>query len=92
MKYIMFEVKGGTLEMRVPVIFPDNMVHKVIADAVEPAVKAHFPKFAVELVSAGTVSSLDLSMVSGGSTTLELSSTKLDGEIMSLYDYTAGVM
>jgi hypothetical protein len=86
-KYIMLEIKEG---YRFPIIFPDKLVHKDVANAL----KLHCPSndWAVP-TSAGTIYSLDVKGVGGSSETLKIESLgKYDEDMINTYNYTHGII
>lgn len=92
MKYVMLRVKNGLLERDVPIIFPDMLVHKHVADVMcEHLRRAHMVD-SVRPVSAGEVN-VDEVTCHGESTTLKLSSRGAEDDTVILnYDYLHGVV
>lgn len=88
-KYIIAKVRG---DKKVPLVFPDFLVHKEIARVFKQALRRHgFDD--VEFVSAGMV---DFGIgggfeCSGLSETLNLCSNPEDGRVIELYDYLHGM-
>lgn len=87
MKYVMFAQKAGDLELRLPVIFPNSMVHESVAIAIIRA-------YAIEGVMLKPVSAGDYNpfngSVSGKSETLDLPSHPDDARVILFCDYGAG--
>lgn len=93
-KYIVFKDKHGR---RFPVIFPAEMVHSHVAEAVQNAVRMDeiharprdfsFPK----PVSAGFVSRVGAYAVNGDSESLGLKSHADDLQLINTYPYTKGL-
>lgn len=87
MKYIMFEVPlGSTMKRKVPIIFPENMVHVDVAEMITgcaglenaKAISAGFCKVFVECYDK--------------STTLGLEVDESDDSTINTYDYTHGLL
>lgn len=90
MKYIMLEVPMGTLVERMPIMFPNNLVHSIVAEAL----LAHPTLKHAKVVSAGEFSSLDLVGVSfhGKSTSLKLIAREDDDAFLPSLDYGGGII
>jgi hypothetical protein len=91
MKYIMLKRKIGGIAQKVPIIFPDFMVHKHIAQAIK-----NLPgnPYEIENVvwSAGDITfEADSLTTSGSSSTLNISSEPEDAEVIEMYDYFQGL-
>jgi hypothetical protein len=84
MKYIMFEHKRT--RQNIPVIFPNNVVHAVMAHALKHAE----PFNQCALVSAGEYNGAT-GTCSGHSSTLKLTSREDDSTIISTMDYSHGI-
>lgn len=86
-KYIMFAVPFGTGERLVPVLFPEELTHSLVADALKamPDLHGGAPE------TAGTVL-LHVEVTYGHSESLGLPSTPLDAMIMNSYNYTHGLV
>lgn len=90
MKYVMFAKNmGDDLEHYVPIIFPNNLVHIMIADAMtasEAPLEGYMP------VSAGEISPFDMKCF-GYSSTLKMSADEeRDSRICRMNDYGAGFL
>jgi len=85
MKYIMFEksVPGGV--QRIPIIFPDQLVHVDVAEAIQNIIGKGRP------VSAGSLA-VHVFSVSGESTTLGLKHNPEDMGTICLWDYFHGLV
>ena len=90
MKYIMFEQKVGDIVRKVPIIFPDFIVHSDMELWVREMFKIKYPSD-VKIISAGSIS-VQVNSVYGKSTTLKLESDQDDLQIINLYDYFHGVV
>ncbi len=96
MKYVMIEIPahGEMPARRVPVIFPDLLVHADVAHAMELVVKSTLvPKARVKprTTSAGDCR-LDNVLCGGGSESLKLESReRLDARVIEMYDYLHGI-
>ena len=89
MKYIMFEVQHPSgLKQKIPIIFPDQMVHKFVAEAV--ANHREHRQFEMKPVSAGQCS-IECLGVFGESETLKVSASKEDSDVINAYDYMHGL-
>ncbi len=91
MKYIMIQrnlsasIDDDNVTMY-PIIFPKELVHKDVADAIVDVVKRYWPKSEVEIVSAGDISVV-FGTTSGFSSTLELESDVADDMVISTGEY-----
>lgn len=96
MKYVMIEIPahGELPARRVPVIFPDLLVHADVAHAMELVVKSTLgPRVRVKpkTTSAGECR-LDNVLCHGSSETLGLESReRLDARCIEMYDYLHGI-
>lgn len=82
MKYIMFERQGQL----VPVIFPDFINHREVANALT----GHLTLSRAKPVSAGTCE-VYCTSTSGASSTLEVEAKTLDAQTINVYDYCHGM-
>lgn len=90
MKYVMFEVDSDP-KIRVPVIFPNFMVHSIVAEAAVKILEQH--EMPAKVVSAGDLTLGILGVhCSGGSKILGVEAHSLDGWIITHYDYFHGLM
>lgn len=96
MKYVMIEIPahGEAPARRVPVIFPESLVHADVAVALERVVKSTLaPKarVTVKATSAG-MCRLDNVLCHGESETLQLKSReRADAQVIEMYDYLHGI-
>lgn len=96
MKYVMIEIPahGELPARRVPVIFPDSLVHADVAAAMEAVVKSTLvPKARVKpkTTSAGECY-LDNVKCHGSSESLNLEAReRLDARVIEMYDYLHGI-
>lgn len=85
MKYIMFKSEQGEMTKLIPVIFPNDLVHKDVSDALQQSVLKN-----TTIHSAGFISPLNL-CPEGGSETLNVKADLLtDGLVIKMNDYGAG--
>jgi hypothetical protein len=91
MKYVMAEVSQGSLRRSVPCVFPNELVHVVMASYFKQALE-HHGYTDVEFVSAGEVTLFGAGVeCSGSSETLKLSARESDARTIEMYDYLHGV-
>lgn len=91
MKYVMFEVSRGGLTRKVPVIFPDSLVHREVAGKLMSLLRDEFES--VKVASAGSINSFDFGGTThGGSETLKVASDPNDATLIKMYDYFGGVV
>lgn len=89
MKYIMFEVDIGTLTKKVPVVFPNELVHREVAGVLVPMLHKQFGS--CRCISAGEFSPIT-GDCSGRSSTMKLDSRgEEDSAIIIGCDYGAGL-
>lgn len=87
-KYIMLEIQEG---YRFPIIFPDKLVHKDVAEALRRCTPSK--KGPAVATSAGTIEILDVRGVGGSSETLCIESLGVDDEnIINNYNYGHGII
>lgn len=85
MKYVMFRVKGpGGNDRLIPVVFPNALVHRDVAEALYPVIKG-LP------VSAGECVVL-VDSTHGKSDTLSLNANEDDASVITGHDYLHGVI
>lgn len=86
MKYIMFETvsKNGTFHEKMPVIFPNDLIHSDVAAAMVAAFAGIGRT--CKPISAGSCSFKD-TRVGGSSETLNLKSRLIDENLIQLSDY-----
>ena len=85
MKYIMFEVKVGNLTQKVPIIFPNNLVHADVAKRMKHCLIRDHNMDGVEVVAAGDAHVE--ARCSGRSETLKLESQLEDSFTINFIDY-----
>jgi hypothetical protein len=93
MKYIVFTVTEPKLKSkyRIPVIFPDVLVHDDVSKALVAMMQTQFKNRSVKPTSAGFISSFCIDPVCNGvSTSLNLSPHKSDNDLIRMCDYGAG--
>lgn len=92
MKYIMMKRKIGDVEQLVPIIFPNFIVHKHMAQAIKNLPGNPYNLDNV-VHSAGDVIFDSCSVhTSGGSETLNIESKEGDNNIIELHDYFQGIV
>lgn len=85
MKYIMFKRDQGDLSKLIPIIFPNDLVHADVAKALQESVLK-----GTSIVSAGSISPLNL-QAEGRSETLNVESNPvLDSHVIKMNDYGVG--
>jgi len=91
MKYVMFETTDKSFVQRIPVIFPNNLVHALVADYTGVALREH--GLPTKVVSAGEITwHADGVRCSGGSSTLGVRSLPSDARIIEGMDYFHGII
>ena len=85
-KYIMLELDSGSLKRRVPIIFPDILVHADVAAAVQslPMMGEAKP------IAAGSID-LMAAACHGRSSTLNVSAGETDAELINTFPYFHGI-
>lgn len=93
MKYVMFQVDlGSGLKKLVPVIFPNGLVHAMVAEALTSYRDSHGDVVIDgKPVSAGDLS-VDVGKCHGTSTTLKLSPKSDDSSVINCIDYMHGIV
>jgi hypothetical protein len=91
MKYIVMDVKKpGGFHLEVPFVFPDMVVHHMMAQVCKALCEATWPETEVKPVSAGFVSSTAFEdECYGESETLGLKSRPEDSRLIQMCDYGA---
>lgn len=85
MKYIMFKGQIGDMTKLIPVIFPNDLVHKDVADALQQGALKN-----TTIHSAGFINPLNLKP-EGGSETLNINSDpEVDEIVIKMNDYGGG--
>lgn len=94
MKYIMFECARGTndgLVFNIPIIFPGQLVHREVANALIPKLRTAFSECSICVVSAGDFN-LSTLECSGESDTLRLKSRgQEDSTLIRIHDIMHGM-
>jgi len=91
MKYVMFETTDKSFVQRIPVIFPNSLVHALVGDYAGVAMREH--GFGVKIVSAGEITwHANGVHCSGGSATLGVRSLPSDARVIEGYDYFHGIV
>jgi len=91
MKYVMFETANRSFVQRIPVIFPNSLVHALVADYTGVALREH--GYDVKVVSAGEIRLASNGVhCSGGSSTLGIRSLPSDARIIEGYEYFHGIL
>jgi len=93
MKYIIVEIKNGETKREWPIIFPDMMMHKRVAETMQ----WHFARFhgqSFRVIAAGSVSFFGGEVrCSGESETLNLESRGTEDEkLIKMFDYLHGIV
>lgn len=97
MKYVVIEVKHGDDVREFPIIFPNILVHSVVAGSVIAGMQRYHDKEATyKAVSAGEISSMTLGergACHGESETLKLKSRgDTDAALIKMHDYCHGII
>lgn len=90
MKYIMFQKSTTLMDHFVPIIFPDELTHAVIAAIVacSPELEGFAVRSAGSIQLGGTIMGKTFQTICDGwSETLDLKSHPDDAKIISLYEY-----
>lgn len=90
-KYIMFEVSTKSIKRKVPIIFPDALVHLYVGTVVKMALEEQFKGATVKAVSAGAINELSVNCTFSNSTTLGLKAAPGDDEVINSYPYFHGM-
>lgn len=95
MKYIVVKVGLGDNQREWPVIFPDNFIHSIMADAIKgyfaaEASSVRLPRPVITVVSAGSIE-IDVRWCGGKSETLRLASADDDGQFIQCLPYNFGI-
>ena len=89
MKYIMLQIKTGGVSQRIPVLFPDALVHAEVAEAL----LKHIPTLKkAKTINAGTVKVHASVDEASESTTLELKAGSDDSMIINTHDFFHGIL
>lgn len=91
MKYIMAEIAVGEAKKKVPLVFPNFLVHSEMANLFKQALIRHGAR-EVQFVSAGELTMFGAGVeCSGFSETMGLMAVKEDAKVIEMYDYLHGV-
>lgn len=91
MKYIMLEgVNSSNQKQKVPIIFPNFMIHQLVAKYITHALIRDHEFAEVKVVSAGEVN-LDVSYTGGESETCKVKALPEDASIINTYNYFHGI-
>ncbi|HEY6019536.1 MAG TPA: hypothetical protein VIY48_06435 [Candidatus Paceibacterota bacterium] len=92
MKYIVLKRTLAGCEQRIPIIFPNELVHKHVAGIFIKFLGREYG-FAEEVVSAGEFNSFGMDIEPyGGSTTLGLTVGIGDAQLIKMNDYLKGLV
>jgi hypothetical protein len=91
MKYIMLDISKEDGLKKIPIIFPDDLVHLDVARALIPAVRHTFHDKTVKVSSAGIVLELE-GHCFGESETLKVKSDPHDTLILNSYQFAHGIV
>ena len=93
MKYIVLEIKNGDTKREWPIIFPDMMVHRQVADIVQNHLAVDC-KLNSRIIAAGSVSFFGGEVrCFGESETLNIESRgKEDEKLIKMFDYLHGIV
>jgi hypothetical protein len=90
MKYIMFKTTLGGEDQLIPVIFPKQLVHALVAEALIPCLIKH--GYPIEIASAGEVTIFGTEITCHGkSETLKLHADPRDAAVIHNHDYCFGI-
>lgn len=93
-KYVMFELamnsRDDSVKFKFPVIFPDKMVHRQVAECLMPLMRMH-GQGGARVVSAGSIEHLEADGLGGESETLGIESDPDDEATINGYSYFHGV-
>ena len=87
MKYIVIEVTGN-VELQVPFVFPEMLVHAMVAAQMEALLRIQYPGCKASTVSAGSIN-VTAQSTYGKSVSLDLNSRVSDGQLINGADYGA---
>lgn len=92
MKYVMLRCSDAGVTQELPIIFPGELVHKLVVDALLPMLQGEHRFERVEVVGAGEARILCASC-SGSSSTLQVPSRgNVDKAVIQLHDYAHGLI
>lgn len=90
MKYIVLRTQGEDPEWEIPVIFPKELVHQHVAEAVATILRTHH-QIDAQPVAAGECA-VRLPRVGGNSESLKLASRPQDKILVETHDYLHGLV
>lgn len=93
MKYIVMKINNGGIAREWPIVFPDMMVHKQVAETIQWHLMRHH-NMECRVVSAGSFSCFgDEVRCFGESETLSLESRgEVDESLIKMFDYMHGIV
>ena len=93
MKYIIVQIKNGETKREWPIIFPDMMVHRQVAETTKWHLMRHHEQ-ECRIIAAGSISFFGGEVrCSGESETLNLESRgKEDEKLIKMFDYLHGIV
>ncbi len=93
MKYIVVEIKNGETKREWPIIFPDTLVHRQVADIVQDHLAIDLKQDS-KAIAAGSISFFGGKVrCFGESETLNLESRgKEDEKLIKMFDYLHGIV
>lgn len=90
MKYIVLSHRIGDVIQEIPIIFPENLVHSIVADAMNAALSHHgFKKVVCDRAGDCIVTEC---VTGGRSSTLGLEGDKEDHTLIELNDVLHGII
>ena len=90
MKYIIYSVKSGEVTHRIPIIFPNILVHSDVDKRIAHCLRREHGFDAVKAIRAGECQVT--AYCSGNSETLGLESGDDDTNLINMIDYGGGVL
>jgi len=90
MKYIVIEASRKNNKVEIPIIFPNILVHKEVADSTMAMIMSKH-KMDSKVVAAGSINSYNM-QCSGFSETLNIGSRFQDTQLIQTYDYNHGII
>jgi hypothetical protein len=91
-KYVMLEVTAQGITRKIPILFPDMLVHLEVANAIKPLLERQLRNVSIEIVSAGFFNSNDVDIVcTGGSESCGVNAQDLDAMTIAMHDYLHGL-
>jgi hypothetical protein len=90
MKYLMFETRIGGIDVHIPVIFPNALVHSIVAKDFHRVLARHYDGAPIALVSGGSCN-VAVASTYGISETAKVSAKEEDAIEITNIDYTGGI-